>query len=97
MKVTFAAEARHEFAEAASWYTAEADEVRAADFNNAVKRTVDLLVAHPALGTPSPHNTRRIVVHRYPYAIVYRADGDAMRILAVVHQHRRPGYWVGRR
>jgi plasmid stabilization system protein ParE len=97
LKVTFAAEARQEFAEAARWYAVEAGGFRAADFNNTVKRTVNLLVAHPAMGTPSPHNTRRIVVHRYPYAIVYRADVDTVRILAVAHQHRRPGYWVGRR
>jgi len=97
LNVTFADEAGQEFAEAARWYTVEAGGFRATNFNNAVKRTINLLVAHPSLGTRSPYNTRRIVVHRYPYAVVYRADSDTVRIIAVAHQHRRPGYWRGRR
>ena len=97
MNVTFADEARQEFAEAARWYAVEAGEVRATDFNNAIQRTVNWLVAHRFLGTPSPYNTRRIVVHRYPYSVVYRADRDTLRIIAVTHQHRKPGYWRGRR
>ncbi len=97
MIVTFAPGARQEFAEAVRWYAVEAGGVRAADFRNAVQRTIALLTRHPLIGTPSASNTRRMVVHRYPYAVVYRLDADTLRILALAHQGRRPGYWGGRR
>ena len=36
---------------------------------------------------------RRKLVANFPFGILYRADSDAVRILAVMHLHRRPGYW----
>ncbi|HEU0205038.1 MAG TPA: addiction module protein [Burkholderiaceae bacterium] len=29
-------------------------------------------------------------------SVIYRVKGDIVRILAVSHQHRRPGYWTKR-
>lgn len=97
MKIVFEPAARVEFAEAARWYAAEAGRFRAADFRNEVHRTLGLLFEHPAMGTPAGRNTRHMVVHRYPYFVVYRIDADALRVLAFAHQSRRPGYWAGRR
>jgi toxin ParE1/3/4 len=41
---------------------------------------------------------RRVVLPQFPYNLLYRVlkNGD-LRVLAVAHQERRPGYWVGRR
>jgi toxin ParE1/3/4 len=97
LKITFSPEARPEFADAVRWYAIEAGPQRAADFRNAVHRTLALLAEHPSMGAPAASNTRRIVVHHYPYSIFYRASADTLRVLAVVHQSRRPDYWVGRR
>ena len=97
MKIIFEPAARAEFAEAARWYAAEAGRSQATDFRNEVQRTLALLVDHPAMGTPAESNTRHMVVHRYPYFVVYRADADTLRVLALAHQSRRPGYWAGRR
>lgn len=37
--------------------------------------------------------TRRMVLDRFPYFIVFRETADGVEILAVAHGHRRPGYW----
>lgn len=97
MNVIFEPAARAEFAEAARWYAAEAGRRQATDFRNEVQRALALLVDHPAMGTPAGLDTRHMAVHRYPYFIVYRADSHALRILAIAHQSRRPGYWAVRR
>jgi len=34
---------------------------------------------------------------RFPYSLIYTESGDEIRILAVAHHSRRPGYWRGRR
>jgi toxin ParE1/3/4 len=45
---------------------------------------------------PQLSEIRRAHLHRFPYHLVYFVHDDAVRILAVAHNHRRPGYWLGR-
>lgn len=53
----------------------------------------------PDSGSPSPEGeeTRWALIETFPFAIVYRPQGDLIEILAVMHQRRRPGYWENRR
>ncbi|PYQ28370.1 MAG: hypothetical protein DMF56_16300 [Acidobacteria bacterium] len=37
--------------------------------------------------------TRRYVFPTYPYSLVYFLDDNVIRIVAVAHEKRRPGYW----
>ena len=39
---------------------------------------------------------RKARLKRFPYAVVYWIDDGALRIIAVMHLHREPGYWHGR-
>lgn len=39
--------------------------------------------------------TRRFLLRRFPYAIVY--DVEPIVVLAVAHQRARPGYWQVRK
>lgn len=97
MKIILDPAARAEFAEAARWYAVEAGRHQAVDFRNEVHRALALLRDHPLMGSPSAYGTRSMVVHRYPYFVVYRADAQALRVLAIAHQSRWPAYWAGRR
>jgi toxin ParE1/3/4 len=36
---------------------------------------------------------RRRVLHRFPYSVIYEAQGSTVTVLAVAHHRRRPGYW----
>ena len=45
---------------------------------------------------PEEADVRRLVLDRFPYAIIFEAVEDEVRILAVAHTHRRPNYWKGR-
>jgi plasmid stabilization system protein ParE len=40
--------------------------------------------------------TRRVILRRFPYIVIYRVLPDRVEILAVAHGRRRPGYWRGR-
>lgn len=97
MNISFNPAARQEFSEVARWYADEAGQPRAMDFRNEVHRSLKLLGEHPSLGSPSTSNTRSLVVHRYPYSVVYRVEESNLRVLAVASHSRRPGYWAGRR
>ena len=39
-------------------------------------------------------DNRKLNFHRFPYAIVYSMQTDALYIKAVMHLHRRPFYWL---
>lgn len=42
------------------------------------------------------HGTRRLVLQRFPFSIVYLNDPDLMTIIAVAHSRRKPGCWKHR-
>ncbi len=51
----------------------------------------------PRLVTKSPaYEIRRALLPRFPYAIVFLVRAEELRVLAVAHAKRRPGYWLGR-
>jgi toxin ParE1/3/4 len=50
----------------------------------------------PGLGTPGPAGTRILPLHRFPVSVVYRHGEEALYVVALAAQRRRPGYWVGR-
>ena len=97
MKIVFAPEARAEFAAAARWYAKEAGAKQARDFKNEVHRILALLTHRPLIGTPFINASRSMPTKRFPYSIVYRHEADFLRVIAVAHQSRRPGYWVERK
>ena len=53
-------------------------------------------VGTPEAGTMQESPYRRMLCRRFPFAVVYRQADDELRILAVAHQRRRPGYWKER-
>lgn len=61
------------------------------------ERAVGLLMRHPHVGHPWRHRKRRLVLQRFPYAIIYTAEDDYIRVFAVAHDSRRPGYWRKRK
>jgi hypothetical protein len=38
----------------------------------------------------------RALLEKFPYAVVFLPLDAEVRILAIAHLHRRPGYWRGR-
>jgi len=62
-------------------------------------RAATLLRTHPENGAADASGARRLRLPRFPYSVVYRIEADGHRIveLALHHQRRKAGYWVGRR
>lgn len=57
-----------------------------------IQRILDFPSAWPALSK----KTRRCLMHRFPYGVIYQIEGDEVRIIAIAHQKKRPGYWRSR-
>jgi plasmid stabilization system protein ParE len=50
----------------------------------------------PNACSPYLHGTRRILLNRFPYFIVFRERLHDIQIIAIAHAKRRPGYWTKR-
>lgn len=63
------------------------------EFENAVQR----LIKFPKTGHPYLHQTKRIFLNRFPYAIVYKVyGGELIMVFAIMHMKRKPDYWEKR-
>jgi plasmid stabilization system protein ParE len=55
------------------------------------------ILTFPKLWHPLAKTVRRRRLSSFPYGIIYRVKPDEIRILTVMHLHRKPSYWVRRR
>ena len=96
----FDAEAEDELRAAAAWYERQ----RRGRGGELLAAVADALVAvqeAPAAAPPAPLvpgelGVRRRLTRRFPYAVVFVELPDEIRVVAVAHGRRRPGYWRGR-
>jgi len=91
----FHPEAREDFREAIAWYRSRSTTV-ATEFRVEVSDNIRHIAQAPHRWPKYLHGTRRFVLDRFPFSIVYLDDPDAVIIVAVAHNKRRPGYWKDR-
>ena len=96
MKVSLAAEAELELVSAAHFYATQANTALGEAFVREFERSAKLLGRYPQFGTKWRGPARRLPLRRYPYSIVYVVHASEIRVIAIAHQSRRPGYWRGR-
>jgi len=51
--------------------------------------SADGLIDFPQMGKPWFRESRKLVLSKYPYSIIYRITPSKIIVLAVVHQARR--------
>ena len=76
------------------YYEAEAG--RGRDFLQAMEAVLQRIKEAPGHGPEYLHGTRRLVVFRYPFSVVYLDDSPDPVIVAFAHHSRKPGYWARR-
>ncbi len=87
-------------AEVELWEAVEFYENRCAglglDFEKAIKAALERVQQSPDRWPIHQDGTRRCLIHRFPYFVVYIPHKDHLWIVAFAHCRRRPGYWSGR-
>lgn len=96
MKWHFHPAALAEYQAAAEYYASCGDGLEFR-FIAAIERAIQQIVAAPHLGTVVDEDVRRCLARVFPYAVLYSIEADSVLILAVMHGHREPGYWLERR
>jgi plasmid stabilization system protein ParE len=91
----FHPEAREEFRNAGRWYRAR-NPIAASEFRLVASVAVREIVQAPQRNTKYLYGTRRLIMLRFPFSLVYLDDPDVITIIAVAHSKRKPGYWKDR-
>jgi plasmid stabilization system protein ParE len=95
MSVIFHPEAHAEMIEQARYYENKSEGL-GADFLDAVEEATRRIAQSPQAGPIERASIRKRLVSGFPFTILYEAQPDRIHIAAVMHQHRRPGYWQKR-
>lgn len=74
----------------------ERNQTAAFNFASELDRVLDLVIKTPGRWPVGDLATRRFVLQRFPFAVIYRETEKAIQVLAIAHGHRRPGYWKER-
>ena len=94
-----APEALRELVDAGSWYESKQPGLSdrfLEDLENQLALVREHPSAFPVLRVFSKVEVRRALLPRFPYTLVFVELSAEIRIVAVAHQKRRPGYWLHR-
>ena len=94
-KLEYLAEAVVEAEAAARWY-AERSPSAAQRFSEELDAAEVAILEGPEAWPGCDHGTRRFLLRRFPFSVVYQVFEHQVLIVAVAHAHRRPLYWQPR-
>ena len=89
MTVEFLPQARTEWAEAIAYYNDQRSNL-GYEFALEIDRTVERILQHPLAWTLVAKRTRRALVDRFPYGILYYVHGEAIVVTAVMNLRQEP-------
>ena len=66
------------------------------EFAEEVYAAIGRVSEYPDAWSIMSKNTRRCLVNRFPYGVIFQVKSGMLRIIAVANLHRRPEYWRDR-
>jgi len=95
MKLMILSCAEQEFAEAVDYYNVECPGL-GYEFAAEISQTFDRIVHHPEAWPQYSTRSRRCLVDRFPYGVLYQIRGNCILIGAVMHLRKNPIQWQQR-
>ena len=95
MKFYFHPDAKEEFDGAVEYYE-QCQPGLGLQLAEEVYATIARIIRYPNAWSTLSKNSRRCLVNRFPYGVIYQTKSRSLRIIAVAHLNRRPGYWKER-
>jgi plasmid stabilization system protein ParE len=92
---TFHPEAEAEADAAFEYYWTQSPDA-AFSFDEELRSAYRSLQVGPLICPPFLHGTRRVILDRYPFSVVFHVRLHDIQIVAIAHAKRRPGYWARR-
>ncbi len=94
-QAAFLDEAREEMLLTAEYYESKVPGL-GADFLHQVQLALRQVLSFPEAGAQADAQTRRFLVKRFPFGVLYRIEPERIVVVAVADLRRKPGYWRDR-
>lgn len=94
-RIFFDPAAQYEFDEAIDFYDLKSPGL-GDRFINSVYGELEGLLEYPESCPVLLGETRKLVLDRFPYSVMYWTDGRIIAVSVIAHHSRRPGYWQNR-
>ncbi len=91
-KVHIRPEAEKDIEAAALWYEKQQKGL-GKDFLDEVLGVFETILKRPNIFSVVHRETRRAIVHRFPFGVFYRIEKEAIVVIAVMHGSRHPKRW----
>lgn len=92
---SFHPDAEQELQDAVGYYNECQDDLGTA-FAKEVYASIQHILQYPQAWPQLSPRTRRCLVHRFPYGIIYQITDQEIYIIAVMQLNRKPKYWENR-
>lgn len=96
MNYSFHPEAEKELLEATNYYN-ECQDKLGIEFAKETYKSIKNILLFPKAWTPLSSNTRRYLINRFPYGIIYQITEKEIFIIALMQLNRKPKYWEDRK
>jgi len=94
-KIIFHPEIALEIKSSYNWYQNQATGL-GDDFIAELEAAYDAITELPETWPKFQKGFRRYLLTRFPFSIIYKDINENVFVVAVMHNSRRPGYWLGR-
>jgi len=93
--VYFHPEVARDIHESIVWYESQAKGL-GGDFINELESAYEAIAELPGVWPQFGKGFRRYILTCFPFAVIYRQSKEKIYVIAVMHQSRKPGYWLHR-
>jgi plasmid stabilization system protein ParE len=93
--VNFRQDAETDVADAAAWYENQSAGL-GGEFLDEILATCNSIAENPQMYPILYRDTRRAVIHKFPFGLYYRVENNLVTIVAVMHGSRDPNKWQKR-
>ena len=93
--IIFHPDIEHEVKASYEWYQNQAAGL-GDDFLAELETAYQTIIELPDTWPKFQNGFRRFLLSKFPFSVIYRFDKKAIYIVAVMHNSRKPGYWIER-
>lgn len=92
MNYKFSPEAEIELDDAYNWYDAQCEGLGHL-FVHSIKTSIEIILRHPDCWPLVGKYTRRCLITKFPYLLLYTYENNEVYITCIGHQHRNPDFY----
>lgn len=95
LNLIFHPDVSYEVRESYLWYQEQAEGL-GANFLDELETAYQAILELPNAWPNINRGFKRYLLTGFPFSVIYKCNGDVVYVVAVMHNSRKPGYWLKR-